>query len=256
MILVATSGYAYNDWKGNFYPRNINKKEMLAFYAQKFPFTELNFTYYTMPNKFIFYNMLEKTPESFLFVVKAFGGITHKRDDLQNYSREFIDALEPMITSNRLACVLFQFPYSFRNTRKNTEYLKRIRENFGEIPLVVEFRSSDWIKESVIRFLKENEMGFVCVDEPRIKGLIPPVTAATSSIGYIRFHGRNAAKWYNHSKPYERYDYLYSKQELMEWVPRILQLEKQTEVVFVAMNNHFNAQAVINAKMLQDLLKK
>lgn len=256
LILVATSGYSYRDWKGKFYPEDIKESDMLSFYSREFPFTEVNSTYYSLPSPYMIYHMMKKTPENFLFVIKAYGGMTHQQDLGENTVGKFKEALKPLIEAGRLGCVLAQFPYSFHNTEKNRDFLKRLRERLEGIPLAVEFRCDDWLRLEVIKLLRENQMAFVCVDEPPVKGLLPPAVIATSSIGYVRFHGRNAEKWYNHQKSYERYDYLYTEKELAEWVPRIKELSRKTEVVFIAMNNHFNASAVINARQLLGLLKE
>ncbi|MDK2878543.1 MAG: hypothetical protein PWR06_1259 [Thermoanaerobacteraceae bacterium] len=255
LILIATSGYAYKDWKGKFYPEDIKEKDMLAFYSKVFPFTEVNSSYYSMPSSYMFYHMMKKTPEGFVFVVKAFGGMTHGGDLSDSTVDKFKEAIKPLADEKRLGCVLLQFPYSFHNNEKNRDYLKKFRDRMGDLPLAVEFRTVDWLTLDSIKLLRENKMAFVCVDEPPIKGLLPPVVVATGPIGYIRFHGRNSRKWYAHEKSYERYDYLYSEQELSEWVPKIRELSHKTELVFIAMNNHFNAQAVINAKQLLSLLE-
>lgn len=254
MILIATSGYAYKDWKGKFYPSDLKDKDMLSFYSKIFPFTEINSTYYKMPNPYIFYNMIKKTPDGFKFCVKAFGGMTHQGDLSDTTVSKFRESLNPLMEHQRLGCVLFQFPYSFHNNEKSREYLQKIREKLRDIPLAVEFRTIDWLQSDVLKLLKDNKMAFVCVDEPPISGLLPPVVVATGSIGYVRFHGRNKEKWYNHEQSYERYDYTYSEAELAEWVPKIQELSRRVEVVFVAMNNHFNAQAVMNARQLLAML--
>lgn len=255
MILIATSGYAYKDWKGRFYPQDIKDKDMLAYYSKTFPFTEVNSTYYKMPSPYMFYHMIKKTPEGFMFCVKAFGGMTHKGDLSDATVNKFREALQPLIEQKRLGCILFQFPYSFHNNETNRDYLQKIRYKMQDVPLAVEFRTQDWLKLDVMKLLKQNDIAFVCVDEPPIKGLLPPVVVATSNIGYIRFHGRNKEKWYNHKQAYERYDYNYSDNELAEWIPKIREISRKVEVVFIAMNNHFNAQAVINAKQLLKMLE-
>jgi len=255
LILIATSGYAYKDWKGKFYPEDIKERDMLGFYGKVFPFTEVNSSYYSMPNGYMFYHMMKKTPKDFIFVVKAFGGMTHRGDLSDASTQKFKEALKPLVDEKRLGCVLLQFPYGFHNNGKNRDYLKKFRDKMEDMPLAVEFRTVDWLTPDTIKLLRENKMAFVCVDEPPIKGLLPPVAVATGPIGYIRFHGRNSRKWYAHENSYERYDYLYSEQELSEWVPRIRELSGKTELVFIAMNNHFNAQAVLNAQQLLSLLE-
>lgn len=122
------------------------------------------------------------------------------------------------------------------------------------MPTVVEFRNSAWISEDTFALLKDLGLGFCSVDEPRLKGLIPPVAAATSAIGYVRFHGRNAAKWFKHDQAYERYDYLYSEEELNEWIPKVKDIESKTVQTYVFFNNHYQGKSVRNAMMFAKLL--
>lgn len=254
MILAGTSGYSYSDWKGSFYPEDIKEENMLEFYSNHFNFTEINSTYYKMPNYFMLKNLSKKVPEGFMFTVKSHGSFTHERNASREDAKKFIEALKPVCEEKKLGCVLFQFPYSFHNTPQNMDYLRRIRDIFFGMELVFEFRNFGWARQEVIELLKNNNIGWVSVDEPDIKGLVRPVVAVTSDIGYIRFHGRNRDKWYNHSKAYERYDYLYSEGEIKEWIPRIRYIEKGSKITFVSFNNHFRAQGAKNASMLKRLL--
>ncbi|QCX34213.1 DUF72 domain-containing protein [Caloramator sp. E03] len=255
MIYVGTSGYSYDDWKGEFYPEDINDSNMLEFYSRHFSFTEINSTYYKMPNYFMFKSLNEKTPDEFKFSVKAYKGFTHDRNLGKDDAIKFIEALKPIKSSGKLSCIIFQFPYSFHNTSDNAEYIKRVREYFNGEEILCEFRNSNWVKIEVMEFLKEHSIGWVCVDEPDIKGLIKPIVAVTSNIGYIRFHGRNAKKWYNHEVAYERYDYMYSEKELLEWISKIKFIEKHSCETFVAFNNHFKAKGAKNASMLKRLMQ-
>ncbi|MFZ5645950.1 MAG: DUF72 domain-containing protein [Bacillota bacterium] len=255
MIFVGTAGYSYDDWKGTFYPEKVDKKEMLSLYAGQFKFTEVNSTYYRLPNKYMIYNMQAKTPEDFRFVIKAYKTLTHERKDNQQDIEDFIQALQPLVESGKLGCVLAQFPQSFRLNGDNVTYVKELGRCLGGFPTVVEFRHGEWIRDDIFAFLSEQGLGYVCVDEPLLKGLVPPEARATSSIAYVRFHGRNYEKWWNHRESYERYDYLYSEQELAEWVPRIAGLAQKVENVYVSMNNHYRGQAVTNARMIRDMLR-
>ncbi|MEM4724630.1 MAG: DUF72 domain-containing protein, partial [Candidatus Hadarchaeum sp.] len=128
------------------------------------------------------------------------------------------------------------------------------RDAMSGLPVVVEFRNARWLTPETFAFLEENELGFCCVDEPRLKGLIPPIAEATSRIAYVRFHGRNAKKWWRYDEPWERYDYTYSREELEEWVPKIKDLEAKAEKTFLFANNHWRAQAVDTARQLRLLL--
>jgi uncharacterized protein YecE (DUF72 family) len=126
-------------------------------------------------------------------------------------------------------------------------------EALSPAPVSIEFRQKEWLKDSVFETLRELGGGFVCVDEPPLPSLIPPVVINTSDQGYIRFHGRNKKDWYG-TDSRRRYDYLYSEDELKEWVPKIRDLADKTKKLFVFFNNHAKAQAVTNARMLINLL--
>lgn len=256
MIIVGTAGYSYSDWIGPIYPKGLDKKEMLPYYAQHFSFTEVNSSFYQMPNRFMLYHMQQKTPDGFRFAVKAYRGFTHEGQNLEALAEPFIDALQPLLEAGKLACILAQFPNSFHNTRENREHLVRLRRAFSDLPVVVEFRHRSWAQqEAVFRFLDDWGFGFVCVDAPGFKNLFPPLVRVTGPIAYVRFHGRNYEKWWNHEKPYERYNYLYSQQELLEWVPKLRELEEKAGTVYAVMNNHYQGQAYVNAKQLQQLLE-
>jgi uncharacterized protein YecE (DUF72 family) len=97
-------------------------------------------------------------------------------------------------------------------------------------------------------------MGFCCVDEPPLKGLMPPVAVATSPVAYVRFHGRNAAKWWQHEQAWERYDYTYSEQELETWIPRLKELAATSPLTLVYANNHYKGQSVDTIHKLEKLL--
>ncbi|HNT05893.1 MAG TPA: DUF72 domain-containing protein, partial [Anaerolineae bacterium] len=166
----------------------------------------------------------------------------------------FVAALRPLIELGKFGCILAQFPFSFQPSPANCDYLRSLPERFQGLPVVVEFRNVGWISKPTFSLLKENHLGFCCVDEPPLKGLLPPVAEATSSIAYVRFHGRNAQKWWSHDQAWERYDYTYSAEELREWVPRIKSLDAVAEHTFLFANNHWHGQAVDTARQLRLLL--
>ncbi len=253
MIIVGTAGYSYDDWIGPVYPEGIDKKDLLSYYSREFKMTEINFTYYQMPNKFIFYHMQQKTPEDFIFIVKAHQSMTHKIDKDIPF-KEFMEACEPLIEAKKFGGILAQFPWSFQNEEKNREYLARFRDRIPDCPIFVEFRNDTWLIDPVMNFLHNNNLSFVSVDEPRIKGLLPPIARATTDVGYVRFHGRNAKKWWKHDHAYERYDYLYKLEELSEWVKKIQTLDRQLTRVYISMNNHYQGKAVFNARQLAAML--
>lgn len=254
MIRIGTSGFSYKDWEGPFYPSGLPARDKLTYYARTFDTVEMDASYYAIPKASTLAAMAAKTPPGFLFCLKAFQGMTHDRADNANTFAQFIDALAPWIEQGRLGCVLAQFPSSFRNTPANRDYLRLVRERMGDIPTVVEFRHRDWITHATLDLLRSLELGFCCVDQPRLPSLVPPVVAATSPIGYVRFHGRNAAKWWRHEHAWERYDYTYAADELTPWVPKIRQLAEQTHTTFIYTNNHWVGQAIDTARQLRLLL--
>jgi uncharacterized protein YecE (DUF72 family) len=254
MIHIGTSGYSYKDWIGPYYPDRIKKGDMLPYYAREFDTTELNFTYYRLPNPHILAAIARKVPDDFVFTIKASKELTHEREDNEEAFRQYIEGIGPLIDEGKFGCVLAQFPWSFRHSEESKDYLKYVREQFGDLPVVVEFRNREWIHDETFDLLRQLQLGFCCVDQPRLKGLIPPLAQVTAPVAYVRFHGRNAAKWWRHEHAWERYNYSYSDEELREWVPKIRALEQGSETVFAFANNHWQGQAVTTAKQLHMLL--
>jgi uncharacterized protein YecE (DUF72 family) len=254
MIFAGTSGYSYGDWVGPYYPAGLPKTDWLSFYAREFQACEVNFTFYRLPEARILAAMARKTPDGFLFTVKATQELTHKREDNAESFAKFVRGLQPLIEANKFGCVLAQFPYSFHSNKENREYVKAFPDLMAGLPVVVEFRNAQWLTAETFALLAEKRLGFCCVDEPRLKGLIPPLAEATSPVAYVRFHGRNAKKWWQHDEAWERYDYTYSKEELEEWVPRIRELDRKAETTFLFANNHWQGQAVDTARQLRLLL--
>lgn len=257
VVLIGTSGYSYKDWVGHFYPPGLPQREMLSYYSRHFSFTEINSTYYRLPHQKTFTAMLGKVPADFIFAVKAYQGLTHKRTEASfEEARAFRAAVTPLAAEERLGAILLQFPYSFPNTEPHRAYISHLRDILANLPLVVEFRHRSWINESTFEFLRRLEIGFTLIDAPPVTGFAGPIVRSTAPIGYIRFHGRNSEKWWVHEEAYERYNYFYSEEELREWVPRIWSLSKEVATLFIAFNNHYQAQAVRNANMLKALLSR
>ena len=255
MIRIGTSGYSYDDWIGTFYPPGIAKTEMLSYYAREMNTAEINYTYYRMPTARTLAAMADKVPDDFLFTVKATKEMTHEREGDGAVFGQFNAALAPLIEAGKFGCVLAQFPNSFRPDAANQDYLRRFRDLMADIPTVIEFRNAGWITDETLAFLCANNLGYCCVDEPHMKGLIPPIAVATAPIAYVRFHGRNAAKWWAHDAAYERYSYSYSDEELQEWVPKIATLNSAAQTTFVFTNNHYQGQSVQTVHQLQRLLE-
>lgn len=255
MIYIGTAGFSYQDWKGAFYPEQQDKRYMLEYYSSRFAVVEVNSTWHALPSPKSILSMARRTPARFQFIIKAYKGLTHQFKDNEEDFERFRQVIRPMEDHGKLACVLAQFAWGFKNTEANREYLRLFRARLPAQDIVVEFRNEDWITDETMELLRELRMAFCCVDEPRLKGLVRPHVFLTSHIGYVRFHGRNYEAWWDRKREsWERYDYLYSEEELAEWVPRLLELDGEAERTYAIFNNHYRGKAPRNAAMLARLL--
>ena len=119
---------------------------------------------------------------------------------------------------------------------------------------MIEFRDRAWVSDETFTLLESLNYGYCAVDEPPLRGLMPPIVRASGPVSYVRFHGRNAEKWWKHDHAWERYDYTYSEEELNEWVPRILELESEDALVLLYANNHYRGQSIDTIRKLRQML--
>lgn len=162
--------------------------------------------------------------------------------------------LDSLADSGRLGALLMQFPISFKNTPENRAYLERLIKRFAEYPCVLEVRHATWNRPEVFIDLAEQQVGFVNIDQPILGMAIRPSGRATSQVGYVRLHGRNYKDWFDAENRKDRYDYLYPRKELEEWVGRIKTVSQRAETTFVVTNNHPNGKAAVNALEIKHLL--
>jgi uncharacterized protein YecE (DUF72 family) len=164
-ILVGTSGYSYDDWRGQYYPLQLKKGDMLEYYAREFQYTEINSTYYSLSSQQAVARLAERTPPEFVFTVKSYKSLTHERQ-----GEAAVDAgklrfsLAPLVETGKLGAVLLQFPYSFRCSQESRSYLARLGELLQDMPLAVEFRHASWEQQAVWAFLQDLGMAYVAVD--------------------------------------------------------------------------------------------
>jgi uncharacterized protein YecE (DUF72 family) len=256
-LYIGTSGWSYNDWKGVFYPETIDQAKMLEYYALHFNSVEVNMTYYNIPKSTIVEKWIDITQQQVMFTMKAHQSITHL-PDFNEYQRNisiFRNCVDPLLRVNQLLCVLLQFPQSFHYETNERKYLDLVLKEMADIPLVVEMRNRQWQNKKVYKELKQRNIGWCITDNPKLKDLLETEYITTSDIAYMRFHGRNAEKWYTGDNA-SRYDYNYSDEELQEFVKPLLKLLKQTKIVQLFFNNHAKSNATVNAKKLEYLLKK
>ena len=298
-IRIGTCSWADEALSKHWYPKGLPAGERLGYYAQHFDTVEVDSTYYRLPAEEMVQRWAERTPEGFVMHVKAFGLMTRHpvklealppdlRDDaptddkgrVERPSREFrgevfrrfLDALEPLRAEGKLGGILFQFPSYVVFKNRSLEYLQWAREQLGDDEMLVEFRHVSWFDDEhraeTLGFLEEIRAANVIVDSPRIEGaknVAQTVLALTSPTAYVRFHGRNADTWNKRGgSASERFDYLYSEEELQEWVGPLRDVSEQAEQAYAFFNNNSTspdgqggrmAQAAANAKALQRLLQ-
>lgn len=281
--------------KAGWYPAEADSAEArLAHYASRFPVVEVDSTYYSLPSERNAVLWAERTPPGFTFDVKAFSLMTGHgtalaklppilRDSLPPPATEkagnlylkdlppeaqrwiwqaFDDALAPLAQAGKLGAILLQFPPWFAISRENKRYLELCREMLPQRRLAVEFRQRSWLEErnaqETLTFLAQNDLSYVCVDEPQgFRSSIPPLTAVTNpALSVVRFHGRNQENWEARGiSAAERFRYLYGEQELAEWVPRIGEVSAQASETHVLFNNCYSDFGVRNAADLVQQLE-
>jgi uncharacterized protein YecE (DUF72 family) len=254
ILKIGTSGYSYDDWRGTFYPQDLPKGKMLEYYSKFFNCVEINATYYTIPSDWTFQRMADKTQRDFEFVVKTNQETTHRRQENEVALKKLIEAVKPLIDAEKFKGFLAQFPYSFKNNEQNRKYLVDTKKIVGDYPLFIEFRNYTWLNPQVPAFLKDLKISYVNVDEPQLRGLLPVQEIVTTSTAYIRMHGRNEKDWWD-GQGSQRYDYLYSADELQEWLTNISNILKKTYKTYIFFNNHPTGKAIKNAQQMVEILK-
>lgn len=259
---LGTSGFSFDDWRGPIYPEALPKPQWLIYYEQQLGFNsvELNYTYYQLPAPRTMEGLLKKTSSEFRFTIKAHRSMTHEilgtdgtiRDNPAAFD-QFRQGMQPLTDSGRLGCVLAQFPSAFSATPETMDYLQATMGRLADLPLVVEFRHRSWVRPETTALLQRRRVGWCIVDEPALPRLMPWVGEVTSDIGYVRFHGRNAAQWFGTSTA-ERYNYLYSEAELGELAQRLRAVRERARTLFVFFNNCHAGSAARNAKQFRTLL--
>lgn len=257
-IRIGTSGYDYPAWEGTVYPEGIGRDEYIGAYSERFGTVELNFSYYGMPKAENMRRLLARTRKPIDFSIKAHKSLTHEIDPSTWMSSaiEYVHGIEPLAEADRLCAVLLEFPYWFHYREEERRYLARVIRVLGTYPLAVEFRNAEWLNARVIEGLAARNVALCALDLPRIEGLPPLSDLVTSpELAYVRFHGRNAEAWHGVDGA-GRYDYLYTKDELASWVPRIEVMSVQAKRLRIYFNNHRGTSAAANARDMQNLARE
>ncbi|NIO49898.1 MAG: DUF72 domain-containing protein [Candidatus Aminicenantes bacterium] len=257
---IGTAGWSYDDWEGIVYPQKKGRGfHPLLFLAQYINIIEINSTFYRPPVIQISLSWIKRVENypDFLFAVKLHQVFTHKRKDFtQKDVDDFKLGIEPLRARERLASILIQFPWSFVSTISNNEYLINLFRSFSDYPLALEVRHSSWDNSNFYRLLSEYNVCFCNIDQPIFRNSIKPSSISTNSeFSYVRLHGRNYKNWFKQDAGRdERYNYLYTKEELEDWIKRIKDLGNQSSKVYIITNNHYRGQALANALQIKNLI--
>ena len=260
MLHFGTAGWLYKDWEGIVYPAPKPKGfDPLEFLARFFTTVEVNSTYYHPAKAATAVKWMDRVSDfpDFRFTAKLWKRFTHERGSAwtRDEVKEVRAAFDKLHAKGRLGAVLLQFPWSFRRTDENREWLGDVARTFRMYPLVLEVRHESWNTPGFYESLRERGIGFVNIDQPLFSKSIKPGASVTSPVGYIRVHGRNYKDWFRKGAGVEaRYDYLYSAAELDPWAKRAVEIASEADETYVITNNHYKGKAAANAVMLEALV--
>ncbi len=253
MLRIGPAGWSYDDWKGIVYPPGMPRtRHPLSLLAPWFRTVELNISFYRPLNTAHvegWVRRVEPWPD-FRFTAKLYRAFTHERaawPDADTQAQTHAGLLA-LAEAGRLGAVLVQFPWSFKRIPENRRWLARVLDAFSDYPLVVEVRHASWDREEVFAAMAERGIAFCNIDQPLFHDSLDATEHTTAPVGYVRLHGHNAHDWFREDAGRnERYDYLYSQQELTPWIEKIERMRKRVNDLYVVTNNHYQGQAVVNA---------
>ena len=270
-IYVGTAGWSYKDWEGIVYPAQIKKSQYpVEYMARYFDMLEINTSFYghIKPEWGKLWCRKARIANlQFMFTAKLNRAFTHSPVAVvESTSSETIRigpdderlakaGLDSIAEENMLGAVLLQFPISFKNTDRNRDYLDGLLEKFRQYPLAVEVRHNSWTNEGTLRYFAQKGVAFCNIDQPVLGKAVVASERVTSSIGYVRLHGRNYEQWFDSDSGNDRYNYLYTQPELQKWKGRIDAIAGKAQKTFVVTNNHFEGKAAVNALQLKGMLQ-
>ena len=275
-IRIGTSGWSYpagqGTWNGIFYPvapgrrpRGAGKFDELRFYAEHFDTVEINSTFYGVPAIATTRGWAERTPPGFEFSLKLYQkfthpGMFHKATGADPWSLgqkdvdEFRAAIDPIAAAGKLGALLVQFPASFKNEGDSRGYLEWLLDRFRDYQVALELRHRSWsdAPADTLELLAGYGAAWTQIDEPKFRfsirqNLLPNVR----TFYYLRLHGRNGAQWWSHAKSEDRYNYLYSADELAPFAAAAKEASREVRKAYLYANNHFSAKSVANAAILK-----
>jgi uncharacterized protein YecE (DUF72 family) len=262
-VRIGICSFADEGLLKHWYPKGVSTPAArLGYYGERFDTTEVDSPFYHLPDPAVTGRWAQRTPPGFVFHVKAHRTMTHHDEaDQKQAFAEFRASVEPLELSGKLRGVLVQYHPSFKKSDGAKEELSRVKGLLDPLVPLVEFRHRSWLqgteRDDTLAFLEREGLAVVSVDAPptRASNVLPTFAAATHSLAYIRFHGRNVKTWnIKAEKSSERFNWMYSEEELEEWVERIAELADRSDEVYAMFNNNRDDFAPRSAQILRGLL--
>ena len=269
-IKIGVAGWSYKDWQGIVYPPSLKANARVGYLAQFLDLIEINTSFYGHIKPAVakeWCRMAAGANPKFTFTAKLNRAFTHSpvavveptsAKTIRPAASDEQDAkagYDALAEENMLGALLAQFPISFKCTDENRAYVEQLVQTFRSYPLVLEIRHSSWNQPEVLGWLQGLQVGLCNIDQPLLGRAVRPSAHATSAVGYIRLHGRNYKQWFAETNVRDRYDYLYSTEELAKWKDRALEVAGKAETTYVVANNHNLGKAAVNALELIAMLE-
>jgi uncharacterized protein YecE (DUF72 family) len=264
VVRIGVCSWADDGLLKHWYPRAVRTAEArLRHYAERFDVVEVDSPFYRLPSPETAARWAERTADGFVFHAKASKEMTghEETDSRERAYAEFRASLAPLEASGKLRGILLQFHPRVKKTPEALDDLRDVADLLDPLVPLIEFRHRSWMaedeREHTLAFLEQNRLAYVSVDSPRTRAsnVMPRIAAATHDVAYIRFHGRNWKTWNKKTKTSgERFDWLYEREDLEEWVEPIARLAEERREVYAMFNNNRNDYAPRSAQVLRGLL--
>ena len=261
-IRVGPAGWSYPDWAGYAYPAKKPRGfHEAAYLAEFFDTIEINTSFYNPIRAELAKGWVGRVAANanFMFTAKVWQRFTHDPSPSSEDEKMVRAGFDVLRDAGKLGAVLLQFPFSFHRTEETFAYLDGVLKRFADYPLVVEVRHATWNVPEVFELLRKRGVGFCNIDQPVVGKSLEPSARATGPVGYVRLHGRRYDTWFSDDETiasFERYNYLYSEEELRPWAARVDKVAKAARDVYVITNNHYQGKGVVNALQLISMLKE
>jgi len=262
-VRTGTCSFADEGLIKTWYPRGVSTATArLRYYGERFDTVEVDSPFYHLPDPAVTGRWAQRTPDEFVFHVKAHATMTHHEEAGQAQAfAAFRESIEPLELSGKLRGILLQYHPRFVKSHEAKDELSKVRALLDPLVPLIEFRHRSWLlddeRDDTLSFLESHGLAVVSVDAPPTKAtnVLPTFAAATHPVAYVRFHGRNVKTWNIKSeKSWQRFDWMYSSEELQEWVAPLERLSEEADEVYALFNNNRDDFAPRSAAILRGLL--